>query len=187
MLPFQETLEKFFRKNFNEEIQRLAMDGLTDIDSISPSTQNYQPKASSQYPRSLYGDSRGSILSGLTNRPAVTISSIHDRQPMSPPSITPSLPSLRSSQRESVSDQGSLPKVTPLKRTLAHLARHGLNGVSSGIEPAPETQSLNSPSGSSFVNVGGTPPIPSAPQSTTGSIRGRLSRLGSLGFNRKDA
>jgi dedicator of cytokinesis protein 3 len=183
MLPFHETLEKFFKKNFHEEIQRLVADGLSDLESIAPSSRQYLD-ASAQYPRSLYGDSsKISMSSGMTSRPAVTISSMNDRLPMSPPPMTPSLHSVRS--LDNSSDPGSA-KVTPLKLTLAHLARHGLNGVSSGVEATSiDMASVTTPTGASFVNVGGSAPSgPPQVHFTGSSFKGRLSRLGSLSFGR---
>lgn len=187
MLPFHETLEKFFRKNFYDEIQRVGMDTQSDLDSIAPS-QSFANQVSSQYPRSLYGDSsKVSLSSGATNRPDVMISSAHDRVPLSPSPFTPSLHSMKSSQTENTSDHGSITKATPLKRTLAHLARHGLNGIAPTGNTIPaDTASVVTPTATSFINVGAPAPQLQPVQSTPTSLKGRLSRLGSLSFGRRE-
>ena len=90
-------------------------------------------------------------------------------------------------------------KQTPLQRHLAHLARHGINGLSSapGDLIGGDSLSAESPH-NSFVNVGngihGTPAAQMSGASVAtsymgsmgsfGSIKGRFSRLGSINFGR---
>ncbi|KAF8919995.1 cytoplasmic protein [Mucidula mucida] len=84
---------------------------------------------------------------------------------------------------------------TPLQRHLAHLTRHGINGVSSGPQDS-DSVSVESPE-DSFVNVVGNmssvsqEPAPSGSSSHMGSLgslhslKGRFSRFGSLNFGRR--
>ena len=90
-------------------------------------------------------------------------------------------------------------KQTPLQRHLAHLAKHGINGLSSapGEFISGDSLSAESPH-NSFVNVGnGIHGSPAAQMSgasvatsymgsmgSFGSIKGRFSRLGSINFGR---
>lgn len=90
-------------------------------------------------------------------------------------------------------------KQTPLQRHLAHLARHGINGLSSapGDLIGGDSLSAESPH-NSFVNVGNGIHGTSAAQmsgasvatsymgsmGSFGSIKGRFSRLGSINFGR---
>lgn len=192
MLPFHETLERFFRKTFAEEIQQ--MDGMSDIgysSSIAPSSRSNQDLQTSQYHNSA--SSALSISSASTSRAPFVIPPLELGGPtMATPIMAPSLPSLLSSQRESANMDGGpttpRPAQTPLKRHLAQLARHGMNAVSSGSERAPstDTRSMNSPS-ESIINVGG-PTSSAAPSITkvnasTASLKGRFSKLG---FGRRD-
>jgi len=52
---FHETLEKFFKKNFREEIRRLAVDGSSD--SITVSTSSRSHNMTTSYPNSSYEQS----------------------------------------------------------------------------------------------------------------------------------
>ena len=91
-------------------------------------------------------------------------------------------------------------KQTPLQRHLAHLARHGINGLSSApgdLIGGSDSLSAESPH-NSFVNVGngihGTPAAQMSGASVAtsymgsmgsfGSLKGRFSRFGSLNFSR---
>ena len=90
-------------------------------------------------------------------------------------------------------------KQTPLQRHLAHLARHGINGLSSAPGDIGGSDSLSAESPhNSFVNVGnGIHATPTAQISggsvatsymgsigSFGSLKGRFSRFGSLSFGR---
>ncbi len=86
-------------------------------------------------------------------------------------------------------------KQTPLQRNLAHLARHGFNGVSSGPGDNGGSDSFSEESPrNSVVTVGNHPaPTFSGAASVTastlgsiGSIKGRFSKFGSLNFGRRD-
>ncbi|KAK2467786.1 hypothetical protein APHAL10511_000081 [Amanita phalloides] len=180
-IPFHETLEKFFKRNFRDEIKRLAMDGMSDTDTVSPSPRSYHvPPSGQSIQRNPSSSSAG--------RPTLTIPPLQlGHSPMTPSSLGPQSPS---------SPDITTPpaKQTMLQRHLAHLARHGINGVSSGLENTASDSSMESRT--SFVHVGNsasTPPITgtSVAASTIGSIgsfgslKGRLSRFGSLNFTRR--
>jgi dedicator of cytokinesis protein 3 len=178
MLPFHETLEKFFRKNFQDEIRRLTVDGASDqLTDQLLGNAHYQP--------SLYQYHKRSMSTTSTTRP------LHlGHQPMSPTPLSPLTP--RGAILASEAPAGS--KQTPLQRHLAHLARHGINGVSSGPGDTGDTVSLSGGSPhDSFVNVANG--IPAAALSNTsvansnlgsgGSLKGRFSRFGSLSFGRR--
>ncbi|KAJ7045388.1 C2 domain in Dock180 and Zizimin proteins-domain-containing protein [Mycena alexandri] len=191
-IPFHETLEKFFKKNFRDEIRRL---GLEASDPISPSLG---PRQASQYPPSAYEQS---VKQSLTS----TVSTTRARVPFfipplqlggpvtSPPPMSPRSPT-------SPPDAQPPAKQTPLQRHLAHLARHGINGVSSAPGDTGGSDSLSAESPhNSFVNVGnGVHAVPGAKMSgasvatsksftSFGSLKGRFSRFGSLNFGRRGA
>lgn len=185
-IPFHETLEKFFDKNFGPEIRRLAIDRMSDQLTVS------NVPAPSQYQSSMYEPSlKRSMSSVSTSRQAYVIPQLQlGRSVMTPPPLSPQSP--RGSTYTMPETPGR-PKQTPLQRHLAHLARHGINGVSSSPRETggSDTVSGDSPR-ESFVNVGnGVPATTSGASVTTstlgsvGSVKGRLSRFGSLNFRRR--
>ncbi|KAF8210093.1 cytoplasmic protein [Mycena galopus ATCC 62051] len=192
-IPFHETLEKFFKKNFRDEIRRLGLE--TAPDPLSPSLG---PRATSQYPPSVYEQSvkHSMTSSAATTRPRVPffIPPLQLGRPvMSPPPMSPRSPM-------SPPDAAPPAKQTPLQRHLAHLARHGINGVSSAPGDTGGSDSLSAESPhNSFVNVGnGVHAVPGAKMSgasvatsksftSFGSLKGRFSRFGSLNFGRRGA
>jgi dedicator of cytokinesis protein 3 len=171
------TLEKFFRKNFSEEIRRLQVDSSILEPSEAPSIRS-DPTAttSSQYQNSLYEQSLNqSISTTSTSRPKQYARSHPLQLDKSRITLPPTSPI--SPHHDLSTAPGKSPTQTPLQRHLAYLARHGLNGVSS----RPETGGSDSLSGGSppvsMVNVAGSP--------TTGSMRFRWSsRLGGFNFGR---
>jgi dedicator of cytokinesis protein 3 len=181
MVPFHDTLEKFFHKNFNDEIRRLTVDGTLDHQTNQlPGTSQYQP--------SLYEQShKRSISTTSTTRPLQV-----GRQYMTPPPLSPL--STRGAILTSEIPAGS--KQTPLQRHLAHLARHGINGVSSSPGPGDIGDTVSISAGSphdSFVNVvNGVPAaalsnasVANSNLGSAGSLKGRFSRFGSLNFGRR--
>jgi dedicator of cytokinesis protein 3 len=183
MLPFHETLESFFRKSFTPEIRRLAADGLSEFDyanSIAPSTVSNNDLLSSVYPTPAQSSSKHSISSVSTSRAPFTIPPLQLGSGISSP-ISPSLRSGRMSSQDLFPETPSTARPTPLKRHLQHLAKHGLNGVSStGERTPPDARSPESPTGSgSFINV--VPALNASvphPASGSNSLKSRLSRLG---------
>ncbi|KAK1229155.1 Deoxycytidine kinase 1 [Marasmius sp. AFHP31] len=204
-LPFHGTLEKFFRKNYREEISRLGLDEAGDTETISPSIRSGDQRttgASSQYQPSLYAPSVNGGASTSSAR-RVPYGLNLGRSVLTPPPLSPQSPT-----DPDMHANHSLPNSqTPLQRHLAHLARHGINGVSSA--PGDSTHgsdsfSVESPN-QSFVNVGNgigihgslggagqsssgsviNTNIGGSGTSLAGSIKGRISRLGSLNFGRR--
>jgi dedicator of cytokinesis protein 3 len=183
MLEFHETLERFFRKNYNEEIQRLSFE--------IPTTSLSRPGHS--------------YTSSLTDAPSIvpsrSSSASTTRAPFSIPPLQ--LPGSHISPPQSplATFVSSASQPTRLQKHMAHLARHGMNAVASGPGegvvdagiPRSDSLSVTSPQGS-FVNVTGAAPEPSATTSGAsimGSIsgsfkKGRFSRLGTLSFGRRD-
>jgi len=183
MLTIHEgTLEKLFRKNFNEEIRRLAVDnGRGDATPISPSVRSPGGSKPSLYERSM----NQSLTSVSTSRPTKNGPLQLSRPTMTPPPLSPpsALLSPGISMTESQHD-GNSPAQTPLQRHLAHLVRHGFNGLSSRpdndshLSRSPPSSSANLPG-----SFGGSASIASVTGS--GSIKTRLSnKLGSLNFGR---
>ncbi|KAF9562776.1 cytoplasmic protein [Agrocybe pediades] len=189
-IPFHETLDKFFKKNFRDEIRRLAVDS----DAITVSTTRSQPYASSYDQTSMYGEdsvkrSMSTSSTARYNMPPLNVG----RSVLTPTLESPVSPS-------GDSNGGSPPaKQTPLQRQIAHLTRHGINGVSSAPGDMAGADSLSAESlHNSFVNVGngihGTPAAQTSGTSVAGSymgsmgslssLRGRFSRFGSLRFGR---
>jgi len=185
-IPFHETLDKFFKKNFRDEIRRLAVDS----DAISVSTTRSQQYSYEQ--TSTYGDSvKRSMSSSSTaryNMPPLNVG----RSVLTPAYDSPISPGAES-------NGSPHSKQTPLQRQIAHLTRHGINGVSSAPGDLAGTDSLSAESPhNSFVNVGnGIHSTPAAQTSSAsvagsymgsmgslGSLRGRFSRFGSLRFGR---
>ncbi|KDQ57741.1 hypothetical protein JAAARDRAFT_194025 [Jaapia argillacea MUCL 33604] len=201
MLPFHATLEKFYRKNFHEEIQRLAMDHASEtLASLNSSASSYHELQAAQYQSfSPFDDvplSR-TMSSTSTTRPSLNLSlpQIATTSPTSPVSSK-----VRAGKSRT---EGSTPapvtKQTPLQRHMAQLTRHGIHGVSSGLENGgSDSISAGSPH-DSFVNViGGDPNVNSmffgsgASITTTtthlgsASLKGRFQRFGSLNFGRRE-
>ncbi|KAJ8488189.1 hypothetical protein ONZ45_g14041 [Pleurotus djamor] len=147
-ISFHETLEKFFKKNFREEIHRLNLENAPSDQTTASTPQN--ELAHSQYQSSLYEHSisRRSLSTSSTSRAPFVIPPLQlGRSVLTPPPSSPNSPT-------SPVENGAHSKQTPLQRHLAHLARHGINGVSSapGENGGSDSLSLESPRNSS-VNL----------------------------------
>lgn len=183
MLTIHEgTLEKLFRKNFYEEIRRLAVGnvglGTTPLPSSVGSPGGSKP---SLYERSA----NQSLTSVATSRPTQNGPLQLSRPILTPPPLSPpgGLLSPGINPTESQGD-GQSPSQTPLQRHLAHLVRHGFNGVSS--RPDNDSHLSQSPP-SSNANLPGNAPGSASIASVTGSgsIKTRFSnKFGSLNFGR---
>lgn len=189
---FHEALQKFFKKNFRDEIRRLAVDVSESIPA-SPSLLSHDHSASSHYPSSSYEQSlKRSMSTSSTARGALVLPPIQLGRPVVTP---PQSPTRTANYIPPI-------KQTPLQRHLAHLARHGINGVSSAPGDATGSDSLSTESPhNSFVNVGngihGTQAAQTSGASVAtsymgsigsfGSLKGRFSRFGSLNFGRRGA
>jgi dedicator of cytokinesis protein 3 len=122
---------------------------------------------------------------------------------MTPPPLSPQSPT--STSNPTLPPPNSKQQ-TPLQRHLAHLARHGITGVASapGDMVGSDSMSVESPR-NSFINVGnGNNPNPIQNASTAQvsgasvapsymgsvgsfSLKGRLSRFGSITFGKRNA
>lgn len=185
MLAIHEgTLEKLFRKNFYEEIRRIVGGGRTDAMPLSPSMKSPGgQKQPSLYERSV----NQSLTSVLTSRPTqngplqLSRPMMLTPPPLSPPSnlLNPGMITAEG-QREGQSSVQS----TPLQRHLAHLVRHGFNGVAS--RPDNDSHLSQSPPSSNAHLAGDAPgSVSMASVTGSGSIKARLSnRFGSLSFGR---
>lgn len=186
-IPFHDTLEKFFKKNFREEIRQLPPDELSETLFFSTNGDG------SSYQHSLYDQTLQRTLSNA--------STARGNYVLPPLQLGhPTMTTLSPTSPTSTLHPPPHPKQTPLQRHLAHLARHGINGVSSapGDTGGSDSLSVESPR-NSFVNVAnavhptvsaqiiGTSVAPSHVGSlgSFGSLKGRFSRFGSLNFGRR--
>ncbi|KAF8521278.1 cytoplasmic protein [Hysterangium stoloniferum] len=185
MLPFHETLERLFQKNFSEEILRLP------LDPISEPRQNL--------------DMIGRLSSGISNSsgPISQQHLLHQQSVSSFPERTltsPSLPGSKTLPGTSISptpyghigvvDMSGRRNQTPLQKHLAYLARYGMTGVSSGPNDRPnvggsDEHSVNSLRESSLVNgaAAGNSGV-SIAQSGSGSLRNTLKKFSILNLGR---
>lgn len=193
-IPFHETLEKFFKKNFREEIRRLAVDGLSESAGMTPLHQSHSRDVSHYQPSLNEQSLQRSMSTASAARGGYVIPALQvGRSAITPPPL-PSQPSPNGNHIPPASKQ------TPLQKHLAHLAKHGINGVSSapGENGGSDSLSVESPH-NSFVNVANAiHSFPGAQMSgasvatsqigslgSFGSLKGRFSRFGSLSFGRK--
>ncbi|THH08148.1 hypothetical protein EW145_g2899 [Phellinidium pouzarii] len=172
MIPFHDTLERFFRKNFPEEIRRLSMDTSPLTPPMSPSAR-YLPRGQGSLVH-LHERNR-SEASNVTSttmpsnnfyipplqlgRPVVTPPPTSPRSLRTQTAVDSVLPSSGSTPGSGVTSSAAsahtvaiavpYSKQTPLQRNLAHLARHGFPGVAVGPNPGAE-------SGTGFIGGSGS-------------------------------
>lgn len=167
-----EALEKAFRKKFKEEIQRLSLDMSLIIATVSIS-----PASKSSLNLGLNIQRSQSVSSDTSTRRGISLA------PLQLGRAGETLPTVNGDV--TLGDRPLPGRQTLLQRNLAHLARHGITGVSSGPGDAGAESTSGSPP-ASFVNMGSVHSPPGRSASTllsgTGSIRGRFSRFGSLNF-----
>ena len=192
-ITFHDALEKFFKKNFRDEIRRLAVDGMSDSITVSTVARSNNNMTSSSSQHSYEQSVTRSLSTSSTARFVIPPLNVG----RSFTNLTPTLESPVSPGGNSSNHPSA--KQTPLQRHLAHLARHGINGVSSAPDiGGTDSLSTESPH-NSFVNVGnGIHGNSGAQQSgasvatsyigsmgSFGSLKGRFSRFGSLSFGRR--
>jgi len=184
MLRFHQTLEELFRKNFSEEISRIAADnGFQHVpQSYAPSTRIYDQGSLYESPSHQRSLSTSSSQPSFGMPLSVGSSSL-SAQPVSP--LSSRLPP--SNYHEGAASA----KRTPLQMHAAHVARHGINGVLTGWRDASSDANTGSPR-DSLITVGNTGPAPSAASvvmstiGSTNSIKGRFSsRFGSITRSRR--
>ncbi|KAI8969583.1 cytoplasmic protein [Trametes punicea] len=183
MLAFHATLERFFHKNFAEEIQRLAVDSSPEPRAIDAAPTSARLPATAAMPSPNYANLRQPLNVGAIHVGGMTPSA--STSPLSP-----------RSQENGIYGDAPWMKQTPLQRHLAHLARHGFNGVSSGPGDNAGSDSFSEESPrNSLVTVGngvpaqalsGAASMTASTLGSIGSIKGRFSKFGSLSFGRRD-
>jgi dedicator of cytokinesis protein 3 len=189
MLGFHDTLEMFFRKNFTEEIHRLTFDGPAEMHPAVSGTRSRKPSEATPYQAAQ----QRSLASDAISIAPSSVSVPHARIPAYAIPPLPSRSSVLSTSTMGTLESGpsGVPRETPLQRHLARLTQHGM-GALDGATRASDVASLDSPS-DSFINGGGTivgigvgagGSSSSIVGSISGSLRGRLSRLGALSFGR---
>lgn len=200
MLAFHATLEKFFHKNFADEIRRLSMDSSPEpraVDAVPtsarlpPTAAMPSPNYAALYVRSPLTGAAVHLLHHSRTQP-LNVGPIHVGM-MASTSTSPLSP--RSQENGVPVAEAPWMKQTPLQRHLAYLARFGFNGVSSGPGDNGGNDSFSEESPRNSVVTVGNNPVPtfSGAASVTastlgsiGSIKGRFSKLGSLNFGRRD-
>lgn len=195
MLPFHETLERLFQKNFSQEIIRLPVESvpypLQSSDTVGPTSP-----PSSPLPRQSSLNLRSSVQRGLPRK--ASESSILGRQVVLPslqlsknPGAPPTSPTPYGHMRGTIDLTGTRNQ-TLLQRNLAHLARYGMNGVSSGPSDRPNVAGSDEHSASSLrdssVNLNGAiaghSGVSIAQSGGGGSLRSTLRKFGSLNLGR---
>ncbi|KAL6308154.1 cytoplasmic protein [Sparassis latifolia] len=176
MMAFHGTLERFFRKSFHDEVQRLAMDLVGG--SRSNESSSVPVASPSLYPQQ--------------SRPPVAVLPVGNTVPSEP--LSPL--STRAPRENAQPSAEMFSKLTPLQRHLAHLARHGFNGVSSApveaggsdtiSEGSPRDSFINGVNGALIMPMSGAASITTSTMGSIGSMKGRFSKFGSLNFGRRD-
>ncbi|TRM69677.1 hypothetical protein BD626DRAFT_590586 [Schizophyllum amplum] len=190
-IPFHTTLETFFRRNYSDDIQRLGLDS-------TPAAARREPSLDLR--QGAYEQSLRPSTSTVSTMRAFVIPPLNLGRPLVSP-ISP-VTSTFSPVGSGTSSQPA-DKQTPLQKHLAHLARHGIQGVSSGAGDVTTNAMFSNESlQTSFVNVASTVSHSAAQgaqnsgvsviASTMGSrsfssLKGKFSRLGSLNFGRRGA
>ena len=194
MLPFHETLERLFQKNFSEEIIRLPAESVAyagqNSDVISPTSPTSSPllrQSPTNYRSSSQGGlfrkrSESSMLGRSVVLPPMQLSKLSGGgPPISPPPY--------GHMRGAVELTGKRNQ-TPLQKHLAHLARYGMNGVSSGPGDRQNVGGSDEHSASSLrdssVNLNGAIAGHSGVSiaQSGGSFRSTLRKFGSLSMGR---
>ncbi|KAG6331845.1 hypothetical protein ID866_7243 [Astraeus odoratus] len=217
MLRFHQTLEELFRKNFSDEIRRISAEGGFEDPSDSyvsstRTTMSTQEQGSLYEQGSLHKAQPSVSSTSLTGANGSTVpplslgSASTPYSPISPPPLsshghTRTL-SHAHSQAHSHLDSPYSGKPTPLQLHAAHVARHGLTGVSTGWRSDAPAQGNGTGTGTadgppnsprdSLVTVGNNNGIGvlgaaggAATIGSTSSIKGRLSRFGSLSLGQR--
>ncbi|GJJ06217.1 hypothetical protein Clacol_000407 [Clathrus columnatus] len=184
MLPFHETLERLFQKNFSEEIIRLPLESVADVKEFP------EPIFPASYtPGSLQNNLLRERSESSFPERSVISSPIHGGK--STPALTPVSPTASYNALSVNANDSGRRQQTPLQRHLAHLARYGMTGVSSGPGDRQPLNGSDEHSASSFressVNLNGAGPAHSGVSLThsgSGSLRTALRKFGSLNLGR---
>jgi len=195
MLRFHQTLEDLFRKSFPEEIGRIDAQGgfeevplqlYARVNDASESSVLFEDASAHRSLSSRSGQSAALALGSSVGVPST--------QPSSPLISNVDVATTGMTQTQTTGTAGAMPvKRTPLQMHAAHVARHGINGVSAGWRQdgvgGSEVATMASPR-HSLITVGNAPSVNgpaggSIVASTVGSIKGRFSRFGSLKSGRR--
>ncbi|KZT43476.1 hypothetical protein SISSUDRAFT_1039891 [Sistotremastrum suecicum HHB10207 ss-3] len=200
MIPFHESLETLFRKQFYDELQQLPDEGVSAQVSTEPSNGEPSTRPMSSLQRSSLYDpaSRRRTMDSAALRRSYILPPLQlGRSGVSPVMLSPD------SQDGHVFPEATSPKrghQTPLQKNLAHLTKFGMTAVSSGpgersAVGGSDSQSGGSPRGS-FLNVGDQvldPGVSGTSLPATHGVTlphsgrgGRFSRFGSFSFGRRD-
>jgi dedicator of cytokinesis protein 3 len=192
MLAFHTTLEGFFKKNFHEEIQRLSMDSPSREAFVSARVHHAQDTTTyiTAPPEYRSVDYNLQEPTSLAQKPPP----LDLRHPASNVVSTVSPPTTREYSRISTDGMLPPPKQTPLQKSLAHLQRHGVHGVASSprdtmgsdLEDVSSHDYLMNGSGGPTNTLSGSASVTTSTIGSVGSLKGRLSRFGSLNFGRRD-
>lgn len=182
MLPFHETLERLFQKNFSEEIIRLPLESAVEVRDF---TRSASPSLNT--PTSL----RNNLLRKRSESSFPEPSGISSptQAGKTTPGLTPISPTASYNLLNGTDSSGRRQQ-TPLQKHLAHLARYGMTGVSSGPGDRQPLTGSDGHSASSLressVNLNGGPTHSgvSLSHSASGSLRTALRKFGSLNLGR---
>ncbi|EJU03981.1 hypothetical protein DACRYDRAFT_105054 [Dacryopinax primogenitus] len=192
MQPFHQTLEKFFRKNFYEEIQRLPAVTTAELNGVGTHAGELFSPATEVFD----GMSDITSLGPDTRKRSMSSSQAISLPPIQPVSHIPLNASMYS--RSSASMDAHRPEdlsvvtmtLTPLQRQIAHLSRNGIQGLSAGPNDR-QSEEPSSPNASTVNVVEPSLPVPATRTSSVPSLNSlkkstsRLSRLGPLSWGRK--
>ncbi|QRW21720.1 hypothetical protein RhiXN_06709 [Rhizoctonia solani] len=202
MLPFHETLVRFFRKNFHDEIQpKPQTTSRTLLRLLPPTTMMVYRQCIPNDPIPLLVVLRSPTTSPnvdmLGHLPSASLFLFHFpslRERIASPTEQPLVGSPPTPTHATAVSPTST-HLTPLQRNIAHLNKYGLsapgaygqNGQTNQPPASPDATSIGS-----LVNVGVGAPGRTHSVRDTSSVfsnrtKERLSRLGSLGWMKRDA
>lgn len=208
MMSFHETLMRFFRTNFHDEIQRLPVEGISELEdeitvrSRQPMAMTPNEAGMDEWP-GRHGRTDSLTSANGANGQHMPTTVVGQASFFIPPlafgqvpgaGLPPPTPG--GSRRQVDAGRG----LTPLQRNLARLTRYGMSSITSGPgdrsaqnERAAVTSDGDASPQGSFVNVGrGEPSISRLSMQATAkdvassisAARSRISRMASLTWRR---
>jgi dedicator of cytokinesis protein 3 len=211
MMSFHETLMRFYRQNYHDEIERLPQDTISELDgddemngNASPGRAGYEGTGGIDgWPGLDHGRSGSISTVGGTQMPTTVVGQASFLIPplafgQVPGSGIPAPPPTPSASRfltESGRNQ------TPLQRNLARLTRYGMSSITSGPGDRASHTDRNVTSETdaasqqgSMINVGNAPLASSrvsvqatardVASSISAAAKSRMSRMGSFSWRR---
>lgn len=206
-MSFHETLMRFFRTNFHDEIQRLPVEGISELEEEIAARAQQQQSRSGNETDEWSGQRHGrsdsmTSANGPNGQPATAI--VGQQSFFIPPLAFGQVPGAGLSPSTPTSSRRPVDTMTPLQRNLARLTRYGMSSITSGpgdraipneragAATVASEGGETSPHGS-FVNVGpGTSSVSRLSvqatakdvASTISAARSRVSRMASLNWRR---